>query len=126
MTPYADPTLAVTDRPHAPVAHPRPLVRPDAPPAHVLLWQAALLGLSADGLLYDGPVGPGLAIWVLVLALAAYALTWSAGRRVPREAAVWLGTAVLLAACTSWRDAEPLRVLDVAATIGVLGLAGVA
>jgi len=126
MTPYADPTLAVTDRPDAPVAHPRPLVRPDAPPAHVLLWQAALLGLSADALLYDGPVGPGLAIWVLVLALAAYALTWSAGRRVPREAAVWLGTAVLLAACTSWRDAEPLRVLDVAATIGVLGLAGVA
>ena len=126
MTPFTDSRIAATDRLHAPTVHVRPPVRPDAPPVHSLLWQAALLGLSADALLYDGPVGPGLAIWVLVLALAAFALTWSAGRRVAREAAVWLGTAVLLAACTAWRDAETLRVFDIMATIGVLGLAGIA
>ena len=126
MTPPADSRIAGTHLSHAPALHRRPLARPDAPPAHSLLWQAALLGLSADALLYDGPVGPGLAIWVLVLALAALSLTWSAGRRVPREAVGWLGTAVLLAACTAWRDAEALRVLDVGATIGVLCLAAIA
>ena len=91
----ADPRLAATDRAHTPAAPGRPLVRPDAPPAPSLLLQAALLGLSADALLYDGPVGPGLAIWMLVLALAALALTWNAGRRMTREAALWLGMAVL-------------------------------
>jgi hypothetical protein len=125
MTP-ADPRPAAPARPHVLVDPARPLVRPDAPPVPSLLWQAALLGVSADALLYDGPVGPGLAAWVLVLVLAALALTRSAGRRVPRQAALWLGTAVLLAACTVWRDAEALRVFDVLATIGVLGLAAIA
>ena len=49
----------------------RSRVRPDAPPVTALLWQAALLGLSGDALLRDGPVGPGLAIWVALVALAA-------------------------------------------------------
>ena len=126
MLPSADPRLAAAEHLHAAPVPARPLRRPDAPPAPSLLWQAALLGLSADALLYDGPVGPGLALWVLVLAIAAFALTWSAGRRVPREAAVWLGTAVMLAACTAWRDAEALRAFDVFATMGALALAAVA
>ena len=126
MTSAADPRLATSGPLHAPAAPQRRLVRPDAPLAPSLLWQAVLLGLSADALLRDGPVGPGLALWVSVLALAALSLTWSARRRVPREAALWLGTSVLLAACTAWRDAEALRVFDVLATIGVLGLASIA
>ena len=126
MMPAADTRSAAADRLHAVPTPVRSLLRPDAPPVPSLLWQAALLGLSADALLYDGPVGPGLALWVLILALAALALTWSAGRRVPREAAAWLGTAVLLAACTAWRDAEALRVFDVIATMGALALAAVA
>jgi len=101
-------------------------VRQDAPPVTGLLWQAALLGLSGDALLREGPAGPGLAIWVAILALAALSLTWSAGRRVPREAALWLGTAVLLSFCLVWRDSGALRFFDVVATIGVLGLAAVA
>ena len=125
MTPTADSELTLKDRLHPPTVPLRAPVRPDAPPSHSLLWQAALLGLSADALLYDGPSGPGLALWVLVLALATLALVGAAGRRVPREAALWLGVAVVLAACTAWRDAEALRVLDVGATIGVLGLAAV-
>ncbi|MFL5618666.1 MAG: DUF4153 domain-containing protein [Gemmatimonadaceae bacterium] len=122
----ADPGLATSDRERAAAATPRSLVRPDAPPARTLLWQAALLGLSGDALLREGPPGPGLAIWVAVLALAALSLTWSAGRRVPREAAVWLGVAVLLASCLAWRDADELRFVDLIATMGVLGLAAVA
>jgi hypothetical protein len=91
-----------------------------------LLWQAALLGISGDALLRDGPPGPGLAVWVAILALAALSLTWSAGRRVPRESAAWLAVAVLLATCLAWRDAEAIRFLDLVATMGVLGLAAIA
>ena len=91
-----------------------------------MLWQAALLGLSGDALLRNGPVGPGLAIWVALVALAALSLTWSAGRRVPKEAAAWLATAVILTSCLAWRAAEELQFFDVVAAMGVLVLAGIA
>ncbi|HKH92671.1 MAG TPA: DUF4173 domain-containing protein [Gemmatimonadaceae bacterium] len=126
MTPSPDCILASMERERAMPASSRSLARPDAPAAQTLLWQAALLGLSGDALIYNGPVGPGVALWVFVIGLAALSLTWSAGRRVPREAAAWLAMAVLLAACTAWRDAEALRLLDVLATLVVLALAAVA
>jgi hypothetical protein len=126
MPPSADPAFATSDRALPAAATSRAHVRSDAPPARTLLWQAALLGLSGDALLRVGPPGPGLAIWVAILALAALSLTWSAGRRVPRESAIWLGVAVLLASCLAWRDAEAIRFLDLVATVGVLGLAAVA
>ena len=59
-----------------------------------------------------------------LVALAALSLTWSAGRRVPKEAAAWLGTAVILTSCLAWRAAEELRFFDVVAAMGVLVLAG--
>jgi hypothetical protein len=111
---------------HLRAAAPARPVRADAPPARTLLWQAALLGVSGDALLRDGPVGPGLAIWIGVLALAVLSLTWSAGRRVPRESALWLGVAGALALLTAWRASEVLRVFDVLGTIAALGLAAIA
>ena len=128
MTPSADSSLAMRDRERAAAPAPtsRPPVRRDAPAAQTLLRQAALLGVSGDALLRDGPVGPGLTLWVLVLALAALSLAWSAGRRVPREAGLWLGTAALLAALTVWRHSEALRALDVLTTVAALGLAAIA
>ena len=123
-----EPSLATSDRQRATytVPTPRSRVRPDAPPIPALLWQAALLGLSGDALLRNGPVGPGLAIWVALVALAALSLTWSAGRRVPKEAAAWLATAVILTSCLAWRAAEGLQFFDVVAAMGVLVLAGIA
>jgi hypothetical protein len=126
MTTPADPSLAMRDRERAAAPMSRPPARRDAPAAQTLLWQAALLGISGDALLRDGPVGPGLALWVLVLALATLSLAWSAGRRVPGEAAAWLGTAALLATLTAWRHSDALRLLDVMTTIAALGLAAVA
>jgi hypothetical protein len=102
-----------------------PATRPDAPATRTLLWQSALLGLSADALLHDTIVGPALAIWVVVLAFAALALTWSAGRRVPKEAMAWLVAAATLATLTAWRDSGALQFLDVLATVAALGLAAV-
>src|SRR4051794_37116944 len=124
MTTPIDPRLVVRDGEHLAPTRLRTRLRLDAPPATALLWQAALLGLSGDALLRDGGPGPGLAIWVAVLALAALSLTWTARRRVPKEAAAWLGLAVLLASCLAWRDA--LRFLDIVATMGALVLAAVA
>jgi len=103
-----------------------PATRPDAPAVRTLLWQAALLGLSADALLHDTIVGPALTLWVIVLALAALALTWSASRKIPPEALVWFGVAVALASLTAWRDSGALQFLDVLATVTALGLAAVA
>jgi hypothetical protein len=123
MTTPIDPGLAASDRETPYSATIRSRVRVDAPPATALLWQAALLGLSGDALLRQGPPGPGFAIWVAMLALAALSMTWSAGRRVPREALAWLGTAILLACCLVWRD--DLRPLDFLATAGALGLAAI-
>jgi len=99
--------------------------RPDAPAFRTLLWQAALLGLSADALLHDTLIGPALAIWVVVLALATLALTWSAGRRVPQETLAWFTVAIAVAALTAWRDSGALQFLDVLATITALGFAAV-
>jgi di/tricarboxylate transporter len=103
-----------------------PATRPDAPAVRTLLWQAALLGLSADALLHDTIVGPALALWVIVLALAALALTWSASRKIPQEALVWFMVAVALASLTAWRDSGALQFLDVLATVTALGFAAVA
>ena len=124
MTTPIDPRLAARDGERAAPAAASTRRRLDAPPATALLWQAALLGLSGDALLRDGGPGPGLAIWVAVIALAALSLTWTAGRRVPREAAAWLGMAVLLACCLAWRDA--LRPLDILATMCALVFAAIA
>jgi hypothetical protein len=125
MTTRAD---ALTHQPSrdAHAASAVPATRPDAPSARTLLWQAALLGVSADALLHDALVGPALAIWVAVLALAALALTWSAGRRIPREALVWFVVAATLASLTAWRDSGALQFLDVLATVTALGFAAVA
>ena len=100
--------------------------RTDAPPATTLLWQAALLGVSGDALLRQGPVGPALAAWVGVLAMATLSLTWSARRTLPREAAGWLGAAFLFACLTAWRNSELLQVLDVFAVLGALGMTALA
>ena len=107
-------------------AAPARAVRADAPPVRTLLSQAALLGVSGDALLRNGPVGPGLAIWIGILALAVLSLTWSAGRRLPRESALWLGVAVALGALTAWRASEELRAFDVLFAIAALGLAAIA
>ncbi|HTK49739.1 MAG TPA: DUF4173 domain-containing protein [Gemmatimonadaceae bacterium] len=121
----ADSLAATTAHDHR-AAAPARAVRADAPPARTLLWQAALLGVSGDALLRDGPVGPGLAIWIGVLALAVLSLTWSAGRRVPRESAIWLGVAGVLGALTASRASEALRAFDVLFAIAALGLAAIA
>lgn len=119
-SPVASPTI----RAGAAQLHTR--TRADAPPASTLLWQSALLGISADVLLRDGPVGPGLVAFVVVLAMATSALTWSARRSLPRETIAWLGAALLFATLTAWRGAESLRALDLLTTIGALGMAALA
>ena len=100
--------------------------RADAPASSTILWQAALLGISGDALLRAGLHGPGLVAWVCVLGMAALALTWSARRRMPREAALWFGAALLFAVLTAWRDSDALQALDILTVIASLGMAALA
>ena len=79
---------------------------------------ALTVGILADVLLRQGPVGIGFAIWILVLAGTVAVLAW---RRddLTREQAGWLGVAVLFAAGLAWRDAEPLQVFDFFAVFAI-------
>ena len=122
MTPLADSVVAAASRERDAAT---PATRPDAPSVHTLLLQATLLGISGDALLYEAEPGPGLAIWVALLGLATVSLTWGAGRRMPREAAAWLGAAIVFTTLIAWRESEALRFLDVLAAIAALGLAAI-
>jgi len=109
-------------------AAPSPAVatRSDAARPATLLQQALLLGISADALLRYSLVGPALALWVVILALAVPALAWSADRTVPRESAGWVAVAFLFACCSAWRASDVLRALDLLAVLAALGMAGIA
>jgi hypothetical protein len=96
------------------------------PLARAILFHALLLGVSADLLMRDGPVGLGYAAWLLLLALATLSLVWRGSRRLPRETAVWLTTAIVFGAGLAWRDAGELQFLDFAATLFALGMAAIA
>jgi hypothetical protein len=83
------------------------------------LVASLVLGLAADRLLWAGPLGPGFALWLALLAAAAIYL--ARGRSQPRVRAVaaWSVVAVLAAAGTAWRASEALALL-------LLAVAGVA
>lgn len=97
-----------------------------APLARAILAHAFLVGLSADLLIRDGPAGIGFPAWLALLACSMAALALRGGRTLPREAGVWLVTAVVFGAGMAWRDAESLQVLDFLATLFALGMAAIA
>lgn len=79
--------------------------------AAAVLGAAALLGLSADRLLWAGPLGPGLAVWVALLGAAAVALVHRQTGRSSVPVVAWTLVAVSAAAGTAWRGAPELRLL---------------
>lgn len=93
------------------------------------LGAAAVLGLAADRLLWLGPLGPGLAVWVALLGLAAALLVRQRVGRWSGPVGGWSLVAVAAAAGTAWRAAPELRllfffVLIVAASVVVLEVRG--
>lgn len=94
--------------------------------SRTILGYALLLGVAADALLRDGPVGLGFPIFIVLLALAATSLVWSGGRSVPIESRAWLITACVFSAGLAWRDSGTLQFLDFLATIGAITMAGIA
>ena len=85
------------------------------------LVAAAALGILADMLLRDGPVGIGLVLWMLLLAASIVALTWHRAE-LSREQAWWIAAAVLFSGGLAWRDSEVLQFFDFAATLAILCL----
>ncbi len=116
--PGAAPNAPTAEEPELPAAilSPRAIVARDA------LLAAALLGITADPLLRNGPWGIGLLIWMLQLAATVIALVKRDGRPLSREGRIWLGVAVLFAAGLSWRDAGLLHFFDFLAMLCALVL----
>jgi hypothetical protein len=107
------------------------LNRTDAPVVNALLARriaghALLLGVAGDVLLRDLPVGLAFPVWIALFVLAATAAAWSDGRHISREAAGWLGCALLFSCGFAWRDSDTLQALDFVATMGSLGMAAIA
>ncbi len=75
------------------------------------LLTAGGLGISASHLLWQGPIGPGLAVWVALLGSSAVAFAWLEEAPWGRAVAVWSGVATLAALATSWRATEELQAL---------------
>jgi hypothetical protein len=90
--------------------------------ARLVVTEAALLGVVADGALRSAPGGLGWTLWVVTLALAAVKVARRARFEVTREQAAWLGAAVACAAAFAWRDADELRAANVLGTLVALAM----
>lgn len=82
-------------------------------PVGALVAAGAGMGALGDVLL-RAPGEPGLNVLLLYVALAAaiWFVSRRKGRKLSREAGIFLGTGVLLAAGMVWRDAPPLALLS--------------
>jgi hypothetical protein len=126
--PNSDPTTGpdAAAAPNEPAAKkpdlPAAILSPRALLARDALLAAALLGITADPLLRNGPWGIGLVIWMLQFAATVVALVRRDGRPLSREGSIWLGVAVFFAAGLTWRDAGLLHFFDVLAMLSALVL----
>lgn len=91
-----------------------------------ILAHALAIGVAADVLLRGGFTGPGFALWLALLALAALSLAQADRRSPSREAAAWLATAVGFGAAMAWREASYLQALDFLTALFALGMAAIA
>jgi len=66
------------------------------------------LGIAADQLLWDGPIGPGFALWIALLGVAAVYLSSAEETSYVRAVAGWSVVAVAAAAGLSWRGSPEL------------------
>jgi len=124
-----DTTLNSPDRPRAAGATVRYDVETPRLPratARTILTTALLLGISGDALLRDGPAGLAFGVWIGTVALAAVSALRSAERRVSRETAAWLATAIVFSFAFAWRNSDALLFLDFCAVAGCLGMAALA
>jgi hypothetical protein len=108
--------------PGAAVLRPSDTTAPRSVTARGTLVGAAGLGIAADALLRNGPVGLAFPVWIGILVATFVALVWREGRTVPTEARWWLVVATLASAGVAWRDSEELGALNVFATLFALGM----
>ncbi len=91
--------------------------------AGVALAGAAIVGVAADALLRaDGPWGVNFGIWCIVLLAVLLLVARRDGVRPTVEGYALLGCAFGFALALAWRDAEELKVLDLAAAAVFLAL----
>jgi hypothetical protein len=107
----------------APTTPSRPAVSPTI--ARATLVSAALLGVTADALMHDGPSGVGLVLWIALLALNAVVLFSRAGRSPSRQTLAWLAAAVVFSVGLMWRNTDALQAFDFLAMLFSLGMAAI-
>lgn len=110
-----------------PIAAQTPSPRPAVSPAiaRATLVSAALLGVTADALMHDGPSGVGLALWIALLALNAIVLFNRAGRTVSRQTLAWLTSAIVFSLGLMWRNSGALQGFDFLAMLFSLAMAAI-
>ncbi|MDX1674726.1 MAG: DUF4173 domain-containing protein [Longimicrobiales bacterium] len=91
--------------------------------AAALLGAGLLLGIAADQLLWLGPLGPGMTLWMALLGSAAVLLTGRAGWPWHRDVIVWSAVAVLAVAGTMWRASPVLNLLFLATAVAAASCA---
>ena len=84
---------------------------------------ALALGVLADMLLREGPIGIGVALWMLVFAGTTTVLVWRRSE-LTREQGLLLAAAVFFSSGIAWRDADDLQAFDFLATLAILLVLG--
>ena len=84
---------------------------------------ALALGVLADMLLREGPIGIGVALWMLVFAGTTTVLIWRRAE-LTREQGLLLAAAVFFSSGIAWRDADDLQAFDFLATLAILLVLG--
>jgi uncharacterized protein YukE len=102
--------------PGSAIPSPRALV------ARRALLGAVLLGVLADLLLRNGPLGLGLLVWMVAFATIAIIIVRRSVRVLSRESGIWLAVAVLFSSGLSWHDADLLQFFDLLAMLTALVL----
>src|SRR5690242_10471904 len=92
-----------------------------------LLIAAFVLGIAGDLLLRDvGPFGINLTIWSCTTLAILFVLAMRAGVFTEPSSRLPLAAAFFFSAIYPWRDAEPLKALQILVIVGSVALASAA
>lgn len=81
------------------------------------------VGVAGDSLMRATPWGLNLTAWVLLVALAVAGLFGREHLRMSRTQAAWCVVATVFGLLFAWRDSSTLRMLNVFAMLGAMGIA---
>lgn len=88
-----------------------------------VLWVALFLGVLADYLFREFPLGLNVSVWVAALVLSAYGLAVESDLVLPRALGLLGASAILLGAAIGWRDSALLKTICITGLFGIFATA---